>query len=198
MTKKAAKTEFDAAISRLFSNAAWADKFDGAVHTPPQRSVALAVNEPIGVLGIVCPDVAPLLSLVSLVAPAIAMGNRVVVVPSQRYPLLATDFYQILDTSDVPGGTVNLVTGDRESLTKVLAEHMQVDGLWYHGSLDGSAMVERASAGNVKRTWVNHGKARDWRSNIHGEGRQFLREATQVKNIWLPYGDESSGAKSGY
>ncbi|MBE9537692.1 MAG: aldehyde dehydrogenase family protein [Proteobacteria bacterium] len=198
VSKKAAEKEVQATLSRLFSYGAWADKFDGAVHTPPQRSIALAVNEPIGVLGIVCPDIMPLLSFVSLMAPAIAMGNRVVVVPSERYPLLATDFYQILETSDLPGGTVNLVTGDRESLTKVLAEHHQVDGIWYHGSAEGSAAVERASASNVKRTWVNNGKAKDWLSSKHGEGRQFLRHATQVKNIWLPYGDESSGAKSGY
>ena len=198
ITKKAAGKEVAATLSRLFSYAAWADKFDGAVHTPPQQSVALAINEPIGVLGIVCPDIMPLLSFISLVAPAIAMGNRVVVVPSQRYPLLATDFYQIFDTSDLPGGTVNLVTGERESLSKVLAEHHQVDGLWYFGSADGSALVERASACNVKRTWVNNGVARDWLSPKHGEGRQFLRHATQVKNIWLPYGDEASGGKSGY
>jgi aldehyde dehydrogenase (NAD+) len=197
-TKRAASKEVAATLSRLFTYAAWADKFDGAVHTPPQRNVALAVNEPLGVLGIVCPDINPLLSFVSLMAPAIAMGNRVVIVPSERYPLLATDFYQILDTSDLPGGTVSIVTGDRESLSKVLAEHHQIDGIWYHGSAEGSVAVEHASACNVKRSWVNNGKARDWFSPQHGEGRQFLRHATQVKNIWLPYGDESSGAKSGY
>jgi aldehyde dehydrogenase (NAD+) len=126
------------------------------------------------------------------------MGNRVIVVPSERFPLLATDFYQVLETSDVPGGTVNLVTGDRESLAQVLAEHHQVDSVWYHGSAQGSEVVERASACNVKRTWVNNGRARDWLSMTDGEGRQFLREACQVKNIWLPYGDESRGGKSGY
>ena len=197
-SRKAAKAEFEASLSRLFTYAAWADKFDGAVHTPPLRNVALAVNEPIGVMGIMCPDIMPLLSFVSLMAPAIAMGNRVVVVPSERFPLLATDFYQVLETSDVPGGTVNLVTGDRESLAQVLAEHHQVDSVWYHGSAQGSKVVERASACNVKRTWVNNGKARDWLSMTDGEGRQFLREACQVKNIWLPYGDESRGGKSGY
>lgn len=197
-TKKAAKAEFNATLSRLFSYAAWADKFDGAVHTPPQKNVALAVNEPLGVVGIACPDIFPLLSFVSLVAPAIAMGNRTVVVPSQRYPLLATDFYQILETSDVPGGVVNIVTGQRDTLTKVLAEHHQVDGLWYHGTVEGSERVEHASASNLKRTWVNNGKAIDWMSTAHGEGRQFLRQSCQVKNIWLPYGDESAGPKAGY
>ncbi len=197
-TRRNAKREIETSISRMFSYAAWADKFDGRVHAPPVRNVALAVNEPIGVLGIICPDIMPLLSFVSLLLPAVAMGNRVVVVPSERYPLLATDFYQLLETSDVPAGVVNLVTGDREALGKVLAEHHQVDAIWYHGSQDGSKAVEEYSASNVKRTWVNYGKARDWLSPTEGEGRLFLREATQVKNIWLPYGDETSGGKAGY
>jgi len=158
------------------------------VHTPPVNNVALAVNEPIGIMGIVCPDVMPLLSFISLVAPAIAMGNRTVVIPSERYPLLATDFYQILETSDVPAGVINIVTGDREELAQVLAKHDQVDAIWYHGSGEGSRMVELMSAANLKRTWVNGGRARDWMSG-YGEGRRFLREATEVKNIWLPYGD---------
>lgn len=188
VSKKAAQAEVDMSISRLFSAAAWADKFDGMVHTPPVNNVALAVNEPLGILGIVCPDVMPLLSFISLLSPAIAMGNRTIVVPSERYPLSATDFYQIFETSDVPPGAVNIVTGDREVLAEVLANHDQLDGIWYHGSKDGSRMVEKASAANLKRTWVNDGRARDWMS-AHGEGRRFLREATQVKNIWLPYGD---------
>ena len=188
VSKKAARAEFDMAVSRLFSAAAWADKFDGMVHTPPGQNVALAINEPVGILGIVCPDVMPLLSFISLVAPAIAMGNRTVVIPSERYPLLATDFYQVLDTSDVPAGVINIVTGDREELAEVLAKHDQLDALWYHGSREGSQRMEHLSAANLKRTWVNDGRARDWLSP-HGEGRRFLRAATQVKNIWLPYGD---------
>ncbi len=184
-----AKTEVDATISRLFSYGAWADKYDGLVHTPPVRNVSLAVNEPIGVLGLVCPDTMPLLSFVSLVAPAVAMGNRCVVVPSERSPLLATDFYQVLETSDVPGGVINIITGAREPLTDVLAKHDSVEGLWYFGSAKGSRAVEHASAANLKRTWVNHGRERDWLSTRIGEGRRFLREACQVKNIWLPYQD---------
>ena len=189
VTAKAAKTEVEASISRLFSYAAWADKYDGLVHTPPVRSVSLAVNEPIGVMGVVCPDERPLLSFVSLTAAAVSMGNRIVAIPSARYPLLATDFYQVLETSDMPGGVFNIVTGDRDALTRVLAEHDGVDGLWYFGSADGSKRVEELAAANLKRTWVNHGRSRDWLSPTQGEGRRFLREACQVKNIWLPYGD---------
>jgi aldehyde dehydrogenase (NAD+) len=188
-SSEAARAELEAAIERLFYYAAWADKYDGSVHQPPVRGVALAMNEAIGVMGIACPDGSPLLAFISMLAPVIAMGNRAVILPSQRYPLIATDFYQVLETSDVPAGVVNIVTGERDLLSKVLAEHNQVDGLWYHGTAAGSKLVEQASIGNLKRTWVNHGRARDWMSGEQGEGKQFLREASQVKNIWIPYGD---------
>ncbi|MFT5481817.1 MAG: aldehyde dehydrogenase (NAD+) [Halieaceae bacterium] len=188
-TKKVAKDEVDLTIERLFFYAAWADKYDGVVHQPPIRGVTLAMNEPIGVMAIGCPDGSPLLAFVSMLAPVIAMGNRAVVVPSQRYPLIATDFYQILETSDVPAGVVNIVTGERDGLMKVCADHNQVDGIWYHGSVAGSEIVERASTGNLKRTWVNQGAARNWSSLEEGAGKEFLREACQVKNIWIPYGD---------
>ena len=187
--KAAADREVEAAVSRLFAYGAWADKYDGLAHSPPQRNIVMAVNEPIGVLGVICPDAAPLLSFVSLFAPALAMGNRVVIVPSEAYPLLATDFYQVLETSDVPAGALNIVTGERETLAKTLSEHDQVDAIWYHGGREGSQRVEEASAANLKQTWVNDGRARDWLSASTGEGREFLRRATQVKNIWLPYGD---------
>ncbi len=188
-TKAKARAEVDATVVRLFSYGAWADKYDGLAHSPPQRNVVLAVNEPIGVIGIVCPDAAPLLSFASLWAPAIAMGNRCVVVPSERYPLLATDFYQVLETSDVPAGVVNIVTGERAPLTKTLAEHNQVEAIWHHGPAEESKFVEEVSAENLKRVWTNNGRARDWKSPRTGEGREILRHACEVKNIWLPYGD---------
>ncbi len=186
MTGKPGGAEVDASIARLFSYAAWADKYDGAVKAVPIRGIAVAMNEPQGVIGILCPDEAPLLGLVSLVAPAIAMGNTVVVVPSDPFPLAATDFYQVLETSDVPGGVVNIVTGPHAELAKPLASHMDVDAVWCFSSTDLSAMVERESAANVKRTWVNHGRATDWATM---EGRSVLRQATEVKTVWVPYGE---------
>ena len=180
--------EVDLAISRLFTYAAWADKYDGAVHNVPIRGVALAMNEPIGIIGIACPDDRPLLGLVSLVAPAIATGNATVVIPSEPHPLSATDFYSVLETSDVPGGVVNIVTGAKDALARVLAEHDDVEAMWYFGGAAGVKMVEEASAVNMKRTWAT-GSVRDWFDSRHAEGREFLREATQVKNIWVPYGE---------
>lgn len=180
--------EVDAAISRLFTYAAWADKWDGAVHNVPIRGVALAMHESIGVVGAACPEEAPLLGLVSLVAPLIAVGNTAVVLPSEAHPLAATDFYSVLETSDVPAGVVNIVTGPKDALAKVLAEHDDVEAVWYFGTHDGARAVEYESAGNMKRTWAAW-RERDWLSASEGEGREFLREATQVKNVWIPYGE---------
>jgi aldehyde dehydrogenase (NAD+) len=185
---KRARTEVDASISRLFTYGAWADKYDGAVHSVPIRGVSIAMNEPIGVLGLVCPDEAPLLGLISLVAPAIATGNTSIAVPSQSYPLAATDFYSVLETSDVPGGVINIVTGERDTLATVLAEHDDVEGVWYFGPREGVRAVELASASNMKRTWATW-HDRDWLNASDAEGREFLRAATQVKNVWVPYGE---------
>ena len=185
--KHAAK-EVEVSIERLFYHAAWADKDDGQVHHTPIRNVTLAMPEAIGVMGLICNDDAPLLQFISLLAPAIAMGNRTVIVPSQRYPLTATDFYQVLETSDVPAGVVNIVTGNTLSLTKTLAEHDNVDALWYVGSSQGCELVEKASVGNLKQTWASS-KQRDWFDPKHARGDIYLRHATQVKNIWVPYGE---------
>ena len=186
----AAAAEVEATIARLFSYAAWADKYDGAVHHVPIRGVTLAMHEPMGVIGIAAPESSPLLGLVSLVAPAVAVGNAVVVIPSEAHPLSAVDLYGVCETSDVPPGVINIVTGAKDPLALVLAEHADVDAVWYCGSREGARAVEAASAGNMKRTWVEW-EERDWVGGDvrHSEGREFLRQATQVKNIWIPYGE---------
>jgi len=188
VSARAAAQEVATSIRRMFFYAAQADKYDGAVHSTKSRHVTLAMNEPWGAMGIVCPDDAPLLAFVSLVMPAISMGNRVVAVPSALHPLAATDFYQLLDTSDVPAGVINIVTGESDELAKTLAEHDDVAALWYFGSGSGDAMVEKASSGNLKATWTASAP-RDWLFDAEGQGREFLRRATQVKNIWVPYGE---------
>ncbi|WP_282158550.1 aldehyde dehydrogenase family protein [Shimia thalassica] len=180
------KREVDASIERLFSAAAWADKYDGQVHNVPIRSVALAMREPMGVIGALCPDENPLLGLISVMAPAIAMGNRVVLAASEPFPLAATDFYQVLDTSDLPAGVVNILTGAHAELAKPLASHLDVDAVWSFSSSAVSTEIESASAGNLKRTWVNNAQSRDW---FEDHSRAFLEAATDVKNIWVPYGE---------
>ena len=186
--RPAAEAEVAGAVHRLFTAAAWADKFAGDVDAVPTRALAVTLREPIGVLGIAAPDEAPLLGFVSLLAPALAAGNRVVIVPSPVHPLSATDFYQVIETSDVPGGVANIVTGARDSLAETLATHLDVDGLWYVGPQDGCARMEALSAGNLKRVWTNQGRAVDWHDPARAEGLGWLRRASQTKTVWVPYG----------
>ncbi|MBS0564587.1 MAG: aldehyde dehydrogenase family protein [Proteobacteria bacterium] len=181
-----AEAEVETAIRRAFWYAAQADKFDGAVHSTKSAHVTLAMPEPFGVMGIACPTGAPLLGFLSLVLPAIALGNRVVAIPSQNMPLAATDLYQVFETSDLPAGVVNIVTGARDDLARTLAGHDDVAAVWYCGPPEGARMVETESAGNLKSTWCPAN--RDW-TGPGGQGREFLTRASQIKNIWVPYGE---------
>jgi len=187
--EKQAAAEVDLGIERIFSYAAWADKFDGAVHNPPLRNVAIAMNEAIGTIGIICPGEAPLLGFLSLVMPTLAVGNTVIAVPSEAYPLITSDLYQLFDTSDLPGGALNIVTGYRSQLLKTLAEHDDVDAVWCFGDDAGATTAKAMSVGNLKQVWTNEGRAIDWFNPKIAEGRWFLEHATQVKNIWVPYGE---------
>jgi aldehyde dehydrogenase (NAD+) len=187
--EKQASAEVDLSVQRIFSYAAWADKFDGAVHNPPFRNISIAMNEPIGTVGVISPADTPLLGFISLVMPLIAMGNTVIVVPSEKYPLITGDLYQLLDTSDLPGGVVNIVTGYVSQLLKPLAEHDDVDAIWCYGDEATVASAKAMSTGNLKQVWTNEGRVIDWFDAKVAEGRWFLEHATQVKNIWVPYGE---------
>ena len=187
-TPTAAKREVITSINRIMFYAAWADKYDGAVRGPQARMLVLALNEPWDVMGISCPDEAPLLGFISTVIPAVAMGNCVIATPSPANPLPALDLMQVLETSDVPGGVINIITGDRDTLADTLAKHDDVACHWYFGSKEGSAKIEAASSGNLKATWANHGKARDWYDGEQGQGEEFLFHAVRIKNIWTPFG----------
>src|SRR5579872_122462 len=186
--EQAAK-EVELGIERIFTYAAWADKFDGAVHNPPFRNIAIAMNEPLGTVGVICPADTPLLGFLSLVMPLLAIGNTVVAVPSEKYPLITADLYQVFDTSDLPGGAVNIVTGYVSQLLKTIAEHDDVDAIWCYGDDATVASAKAMSVGNLKQVWTNEGRIIDWFNPSIAEGRWYLEHATQVKNIWVPYGE---------
>jgi aldehyde dehydrogenase (NAD+) len=186
---KQAAAEVERGIERIFSYAAWADKFDGAVHNPPFRNIAIAMNEAIGTVGVICPREAPLLGFLSVVMPALAMGNTVVAVPSEAYPLITADLYQLFDTSDLPAGALNIVTGYVSQLLKTLAEHDDVDAIWSFADEASAAAAKALSVGNLKQVFTNEGRAIDWFDSKVAEGRWFLEHAVQVKNIWVPYGE---------
>ncbi len=187
--EKQAATEVDLGVQRIFSYAAWADKFDGAVHNPPFRNIAIAMNEPIGTVGVICPREAPLLGFLSLAMPLLAVGNTVIAVPSEAYPLITAELYQLFDTSDLPGGAINMVTGYTSQLLKVLAEHDDVDAIWCFADEASASAAKAMSTGNLKQVWTNEGREIDWFDSNLAEGRWFLEHATQVKNIWVPYGE---------
>jgi aldehyde dehydrogenase (NAD+) len=186
---KQAAEEVRLSVERLFSYAAWTDKYDGAVHNPPLRNIAIAMNEPLGTVGVICPADTPLLGFFSLVLPLICSGNTVVAVPSEKYPLIAADLYQVFETSDLPGGVVNLVPGRVTELLKVLAEHDDLDALWCYGDDHLCATAKALSIGNLKQVWTNEGRDLNFFQAQQGEGRWYLDHAHQVKNIWVPYGE---------
>ena len=184
-TSAQAKREVEQSIEKLFLYAGFADKHDGLVHNPPSREIAIAMNEALGIVGIVAPQKNPLLGFISLLAPVIATGNRAVLIPSDIMPLSATDFYQVLETSDLPAGVVNIVTGKHDELKAVLAEHMQIDALWYFGKKGGVKEVEQASIYNLKQVFSHNERELDYNSL---NPKVLMDKATQVKNIWVPYG----------
>ena len=187
--EKQAAQEVQISIERLFSYAAWCDKFDGAVHNPPFRNISIAMNEPIGTVGVLCPHETPLLGFFSLALPLIAAGNTIVAVPSETYPLISGDLYQIFETSDLPAGVINLVTGRSSELLKVLAEHDDLDAIWCHGDDALCSTAKALSAGNLKQVFTNEGRTIDFFNTQQSEGRWYLQHAYQVKNIWVPYGE---------
>ncbi|MFG6083040.1 aldehyde dehydrogenase family protein [Paracoccus litorisediminis] len=189
----ASADEVEATIRRCFFYAAHADKFDGATVSAKPGHLTHVQPEPQGVMGIIAPNGAPLAGLMSLVLPAIAMGNAVVAIPSQDQPMAALTLAQVLACSDVPGGVVNIVTGPREELGRALASHDGVNAIWQVGDGAGRTAIEQAAAQTLIPVWSpDH---RDW-SDANAQGRAFLRAASRTKTIWLPYGALPAGTGS--
>ena len=179
--------EIEKSAERLFHYAALADKFEGTVQSVPGRITVIASKEPIGVIGIRVPDAPSLLGAVSLMAAAISMGNTIVLI-SGKQSLPVAELIQTIQNSDIPAGVVNILTAENpDEVFKTLAEHKDVDAVWCFSSQDSCTDVERASISNMKRVWTNWDKDFDW-FGPEGISKKFLKEATQVKNIWIPYG----------
>ena len=185
--------ETEAAIRRCFFYAGFADKFDGATVSARPGHLCHVQHDPHGVMGVIAPNAAPLAGFLSLVLPAIAMGNAVVAVPSQDRPMAALTLAQVLACSDVPGGVVNIVTGPREDLSRTLAGHDGVGAIWHVGQGEGLAATERAAAQTLIPVWAP--EPRDWAAP-EAQGREFLRRATRSRTIWLPHGALPAGTGS--
>ncbi len=190
ISQKDAEKEFDQSIERLFYYGAMADKFEGSIHNPPIRGLTLAVKEPIGVVANILNDDYPLLSLITTLGSNFAAGNASIIVPGQKTSLLATELYQLLETSDVPAGYINILTTKQNSLNKILAEHENIDGIWFFSENNNERLkIIQSTTSNLKRTWCPQSKNLDWSSKEEDFLEEFLYQSTQVKNIWIPYGE---------
>ncbi|XP_049977269.1 aldehyde dehydrogenase family 16 member A1 [Alexandromys fortis] len=183
-----AKTEVELSVRRLQIWSTWVQDQGQTLQVTGLRGPVLRLREPLGVLAVVCPDEWPLLAFVSLLAPALAHGNAVILVPSRACPLPALELCQDIATL-FPAGLVNVLTGDQDHLTRCLALHQEVQALWYFGSAQGSQFVEWASAGNLKSVWVNRGFPRAWDKEVEGAGPELSLQAARTKALWLPMGD---------
>ena len=185
-----ASKEFSQSCERLFYYAAMADKFEGNVHNPPMRGLTLAMKEPLGVMTSVLSDDSPLLNLVTVMGSVFSTGNTNIIVPGQKTSLIATELYQVLDTSDVPGGYVNILTAKENELNKTLSQHENIEGIWYFGA-DSSqrSNIIKNTTSNLKRYWCPEEKHVDWTNTSEQFLNEFLYQSTQVKNIWIPYGE---------
>ncbi|KAL5257802.1 hypothetical protein ACHWQZ_G012663 [Mnemiopsis leidyi] len=172
--------EVDTSLQRLFMAAAWADKFTSS---PWEQ------KDPVGVIGITAPSQWPMLGLCSLLGPAIAAGNTVVVLPSDKFPLVAADLCQVIATSDIPGGVVNMVYGSQSPLSLALAQHQHVQAVWYFGYPEGCHVITKEGVENNKQVWCEEYDRRKWNSLVQGTGYTINRHCYNNKVVVMPPGD---------
>lgn len=193
ITPPAARQEVEKSIDRLVWYAGWADKFAqvfGAVNPVAAPYFNFTLPEPMGVVGLVCPEEAPLLGLVSKVAPAMVLGNTLVVIASQQAPCSAISFAEVLATADLPAGVVNVLTGFKEELLPVLAKHMDVNGIDCSDATPamGRLLQEEASH-NVKRVVLReHPQGREWFDDRLSQSPYWIAALAETKTAWHPIG----------
>ncbi|HVU91487.1 MAG TPA: aldehyde dehydrogenase family protein [Jatrophihabitans sp.] len=179
--------EVDAAIDRWVHYAGWADKYAqvvGATNPVAGPYFTFSLPEPTGVVAAIAPAESSLLGLVSVVAPIVATGNTAVVVASPERPLPAISFAEVLATSDLPGGVINLLTGYPAELAPWLAAHRDVNAIDLTGAAPGArADLQAAAADNVKRVYVP--RSTDWREP---PGLSRLNAFVETKTVWHPIG----------
>ncbi|WP_449314193.1 aldehyde dehydrogenase family protein [Rhodobacter maris] len=175
------RAEAAQSVALAFRVAALTDREAGTGSAARAQMLTLTLNAPWGVIGIACPAAQPLLGLVALVLPAIALGNRVVALPATALPL--ADLTALFHDAGLPAGVVTLLPGPRADLAQALARHDDVAALWYAGNVTGAAEVTRESSGNLKALWCP--TERDWSAQSLAD---TLEAAAQIKTVWIPYG----------
>jgi aldehyde dehydrogenase (NAD+) len=193
-----AEAEVDAAIDRLVHYAGWTDKLSavfGSANPVSAPYFSYSAPEPTGVVAVIAPVDAPLLGLVSVIAPVITGGNAAVVVAAENDPVVAISFAEVLATSDLPAGVVNILTGRAQEIAPHLAAHADVNALDLTGAdADLGPELERSAANTVKRVYMPKGRP-DFTA---APGTARLRAFLEIKTVWHPTGAPSLAAGSGY
>ena len=181
----APEQEFEASVATILHYAAWADKYDGQVHQAPIRGLVYTRNEALGASAVFAPNAPGLAGFLGACLPLIAMGSPVVAIASEKAPLAAMELVRIIEASDIPSGVWNVLTGVHSELEGTIGDHLGLNAVWHFGSIEGGHRIQKASAGNLKQTWSAPEGKIDW---LATPNKEFLRRATQVKNVWVPYG----------
>ena len=188
-TKKQSEKEVALSINRLVYYAGWADKYQqlfSRVNPVSSPYYNFSTPEPTGVVAVIAPDHSCLLGFLSVVVPAVVGGNTVVVLASESYPLCGITFAEVLHSSDVPGGVINIMSGRHNELIEQFSSHMDVNAIIYCGIDSGHAsVVEKNTALNVKRA-VNYAD-QNW-INPDAQGPYHIMKSQEIKTSWHPIG----------
>ncbi len=186
-SSKKAKEEVEASIDRLVYYAGWSDKYQqifSSVNPVSSAHFNFSASEPMGVVSIVAPESQGLLGLVSVIAPVLVGGNTSIVLASKNIPLSAISFAEVIHSSDVPPGVINILTGEREELISHMASHMDVNAIVYNGSDEQDIKkISELSSENIKRVILY--KKNDWLGD-HNESPYFIEKTLEIKTTWHP------------
>lgn len=186
-SSKNARAEVTAAVDRLVYFAGWSDKYQqvfGSINPVASSHFNFSNLEPVGVVSIIAPEKPSLLGLVSVMAPAIVGGNAVIVLASETKPLTAISFAEVLNSSDVPGGVVNILTGKKDELISHMASHMEINSIVYCGTDENHIKsIKELASNNIKRTIFY--KKENW-TNAECESPYLIEQLQEVKTTWHP------------
>ena len=184
---KNALEEVEASIDRLVYYAGWSDKYQqifSAVNPVSSAHFNFSAPEAMGVVSVIAPEEQGLLGLISVIAPILVGGNTAIVLASKKFSLTAISFAEVLNSSDVPSGTVNILTGEREELISHMASHMDVNAIVYCGNDEGDIkQIGELASNNIKRVILY--KKKDW-SGDYGQSPYFIEKTLEIKTTWHP------------
>ncbi|MCC5925387.1 MAG: aldehyde dehydrogenase family protein [Bacteroidetes bacterium] len=190
LTRKAAETQVAESIDCLIYYAGWCDKYQqvfGSVNPVASSHFNFSVPEPVGVVSIIAPEMNTLIGLVTATAPVIASGNTCVVLASQENPLSTLTFTEVLGTSDLPGGVINILTGKKGELLEPFSNHMDVNAVAYHGDdSEERKMIQQNAALNVRRVKIYDSKKV---SLVKAQNPYRVMDFTEIKTTWHPIGE---------